>query len=228
MRAALARAAIRGGTLLLVLAAANYVRGALAQAAARRSAPRETSSVAGPREGELVARLAIPRLDADLAVFEGTSDDVLQRGPGHLSGTALPGGAGRDGNCVIAGHRDSFFRGLGRLRPGDVVRLRTVGGERVYRIRERRIVAPSRTSVAAPGGRPLLTLITCYPFDWIGSAPYRLVLVAEPVAGLGAAADGRGNARTDALPESGALSLRAAGRWTKATDTRSAAKTSVM
>ena len=232
LRLAASAVAIRAGALLLVLSAGNYARGILAQRENRGAHPiraRGPSAIfSSPHEGDLVARLAIPRLDADLAVFEGVSDDVLRRGPGHLPGTALPEGPAASGNCVIAGHRDSFFHGIGRLRPGDRVALRTVGGETVYRIRGRRIVGPAETSVAASSKEPLLTLITCYPLDWIGPAPYRLVLVAEPIAPSGAA-PARGNRRIAADPSAdsrGSLSSEGAGRRTNATETRSAANTS--
>ncbi len=127
-----------------------------------------------PGEGEALGRLQVPRLGLDLVVFEGTSDATLRKGPGHLSGTALPA-SGEPGNCVIAGHRDSFFRRLASAREGELVRWKTPSGTSTYRLETRRIVKPSDRSVIAPTADARLTLITCYPFDFTGSAPYRLV-----------------------------------------------------
>ncbi|HEY1434755.1 MAG TPA: class D sortase [Thermoanaerobaculia bacterium] len=134
--------------------------------------------------GEPVGRLQIPRLRLDVVVFEGTSEATLRKGPGHLAGTAWP--AAEDapaGNCVIAGHRDSFFRSLRQARQGDLVLLADASGVRRYRLASSRIVRPDEVSVAGPTDQARLTLITCYPFRWIGAAPLRLVwsAVAEPV-----------------------------------------------
>ncbi len=133
-----------------------------------------------PAEGQPLGRLEVPRLGIDLVVFEGTSESTLRKGPGHLSSTPWPG-SGATGNCVIAGHRDSFFRRLAKARQDDVVRWHGPSGTSTYRLAKRRIVRPEDLSVIAPAPDPRLTLITCFPFDWTGSAPYRLAWSAVPV-----------------------------------------------
>jgi sortase A len=131
--------------------------------------------------GEPLARLRIPAAQIDWIVFAGSDQATLEKGPGHLPGTALPGADGAPNNCVITGHRDSHFRHLGWLRKGHTIELETPSGTTSYRIVERRIVKPDAVSVLAPTPEPQLTLITCYPFNYIGPAPERLVLIATPV-----------------------------------------------
>jgi sortase A len=168
---------IAAGVLLLGLSAAHVVAGLRAQATrlpeniASPSAPRPAHR---PAEGEALGRLEVPRLGLDLVVFEGASESVLRKGPGHLPGTAWPGGTDGAGNCVITGHRDSFFRRLAAARKDDLVRLHGPSGASTYRLETRRIVRPRDLSVIAPTPDDRLTLITCYPFRWVGSAPYRL------------------------------------------------------
>ncbi len=170
------------GALLLLGPARHFVTGVEAQATASRTPgleagrPRKTLAA-----GDAVGRLEIPRVGLDLAVFEGVSAPVLRKGPGHMPGTACPGLSSEPGNCVIAGHRDSFFRRLVHAREGDVVRFRSGSSDRSYRLAVRRIVAPENVDSLAPTSRDRLTLITCYPFDWAGSAPYRLVWEASPL-----------------------------------------------
>ena len=130
-----------------------------------------------PAPGDLVGRIRIPRVGIDLAVFEGVSSDVLRRGPGHVPGTALPTAGS---NCVISGHRDSFFRRMAGVKAGDSVFLSGEGGEREYRLVDYRLVSPTEVEVLAPTDGEQLTLVTCYPFRWIGPAPRRLVWRALP------------------------------------------------
>ena len=165
------------GLLLLARPAAHVATGIRAQATEVPEIAAAASAalpLRPPVEGEALGRLEVPRLGLDLVVFEGTSRAVLRKGPGHLSGTAWPA---RDeaGNCVITGHRDSFFRSLESARRNDLVRLRGPSGTATYRLETRRIVRPSDRSVVAPTSDARLTLITCYPFDFTGAAPYRLV-----------------------------------------------------
>ena len=105
----------------------------------------------------------------------------FERAPDISSRTALPGGPDAAGNCVIAGHRDSFFRRLADARRNDLVRFHGPSGTTTYRLDERRIVKPEDVSAVAPTRDARLTLITCYPFSWTGSAPYRLVWKAERI-----------------------------------------------
>jgi LPXTG-site transpeptidase (sortase) family protein len=133
-----------------------------------------------PLVGDVIGRLRIPGANIDLAVFEGVSDDVLRRGPGHVPGTGLPTGSS---NCVIAAHRDSFFRPLRKVKVGDRLFLTgETGEEREYRLAHSKIVSPQQVSVMAPTPTDQVTLVTCYPFDYIGPAPYRMVWQALPVS----------------------------------------------
>jgi len=131
-----------------------------------------------PELGSLVGRVEIPRLEVSAVVFEGTDDDVLDLGVGHLRGTALPGD---DGNVVLAAHRDTFFRGLRKVREHDIVTLTTASGPRRYQVDSTRIVSPFDTAVAGPTPQPTLTLITCYPFEFLGHAPERFIVQAREI-----------------------------------------------
>jgi sortase A len=125
--------------------------------------------------GEPVARLRIPRIGLDLTVIEGTRRKDLRRAPGRLEGTGFPG---EPGNCVIAGHRDLHFRQLGDLREGDLLEVEFQGRRLEYRVQDRQVVDPSRTELLQASGKPTLTLVTCYPFYFIGPAPKRFVVRA--------------------------------------------------
>jgi len=127
--------------------------------------PGDSMTVAGPSrpapdkaEGSLVGRIDIPRLDLSAVVFEGTSDDTLARGVGHLRGSAGPG---EPGNLVLAGHRDTFFRELRKIREGDEVNIKGPQGEFEYQVESTTIVDPDQTEVLEPGDGATLTLITC-------------------------------------------------------------------
>lgn len=126
--------------------------------------------------GTPLARLEIPRLGIAGVVAEGDNEETLRRAIGHLPGTALPG---TDGNVALAAHRDTFFRGLGEIRTGDLVDLETRGHRHGYRVAWTEVVDPSRVDVVRATSRPSLTLITCYPFRWIGPAPQRFVVRAH-------------------------------------------------
>ena len=124
--------------------------------------------------------LVIPKLALEVPVFDGTDDLVLNRGAGRIIGTARPGQAG---NMGIAGHRDGFFRGLKDLQLGDRIELTTLNGKNTYIIDRFDIVDPDDVSVLEPRERPALTLVTCYPFYFVGHAPQRYIvraIVAEP------------------------------------------------
>jgi sortase A len=140
----------------------------------------------------LIGRLEVPRLRLVAIVEEGADQHTLRRAVGHLPGTALPGEAG---NLVVAAHRDTFFRALKDVRPGDRVRFVTPDGEFEYTVTSLDVVAPTETDVVAQGARPEATLITCYPFGFVGPAPQRFVVRAalsdsrlhgSPLAGLSA------------------------------------------
>lgn len=119
--------------------------------------------------------LSIPSIRLEVAVFEGTSAQVLNLGVGRVSGTAPIGG---EGNVALAGHRDGFFRGLKDIADGDAIVVETSKGARRYTVEETMIVDPEDVYVLEQRNRSELTLITCYPFYFIGSAPRRFIVRA--------------------------------------------------
>lgn len=140
-----------------------------------RTAPTMPSaiSVTFPR-----AVLRIPSLELEVPVYAGTSTGVLNRGAGLIEGTTWPGSA--DGNIGIAAHRDSFFRPLQGIKPGAELYIDTVQSTRRYRVTSISVVAPQDVAVLADTGRPSVTLVTCYPFLYVGAAPQRFIVRAEP------------------------------------------------
>jgi sortase A len=128
--------------------------------------------------GGLIGRMEIPRLGLSVVVIEGTSETTLRRAAGHIAGTALPG---QPGNVGISGHRDTFFRPLRNIRRDDIITLTTLLGEYRYRVISTRIVPPTNVAVLDPDGTELLTLVTCYPFYFVGPAPSRFIVRAERV-----------------------------------------------
>lgn len=134
---------------------------------------------ARPASGSTIGRLEIPRLHVSAIVRAGSDARTLRLAIGHIGGTALPG---EQGNVGLAAHRDTFFRRLGDIRSGDQVRLVTPDGTFTYRVKGTRVVEPRDMWVLDPTATPALTLITCYPFRYIGSAPQRFIVRAELVA----------------------------------------------
>ena len=126
------------------------------------------------------AVLRVPKIHLEVPVLEGTDDLDLNRGVGHIGGTALPGQAG---NIGIAGHRDGFFRGLKDVEVGDTIEILTRSQTNTYVIDQITIVDPSDVSVLAPRLHPSVTLVTCYPFYFVGSAPKRYIVQASLVGG---------------------------------------------
>jgi LPXTG-site transpeptidase (sortase) family protein len=185
------------GTTLLMFVILDYARGTLYQAYAtyeldQRTAHREGISMAKvgepaaepaegashylrPRTGDIVGRLVIPRLNVSLIVSEGTSQETLKLGPGHIEDTALPGELG---NVAIAGHRDTSFRALKDIRAGDEIGLIAANGTREYIVQSLKIVNPDDVDVLSPSPEPVLTLVTCYPFYYVGHAPQRFIVRA--------------------------------------------------
>lgn len=128
------------------------------------------------RTGGLVGMLDVPRLKLTTPVIEGDDEPALKRAVGHLPDTPLPW---EHGNSAIAGHRDGLFRPLRDIQVGDEVRFRTSRHELLYRVTKTAIVEPDDLSVLEPRQEAALTLITCYPFSYIGNAPRRFVIHAE-------------------------------------------------
>jgi sortase A len=136
-----------------------------------------------------LAVLRIPRLGLEAPVLEGTDEWTLDRAVGHIEGTAGPADRG---NVGIAGHRDGFFRALKDIATGDVLELALRGGVRRFRVERLTIVGPEDAEVIAPTARSLVTLVTCYPFYFVGSAPQRFIVqAAEEPAEHAARAPGR-------------------------------------
>ena len=128
--------------------------------------------------GGLIGRMDIPRLGISAIVMEGTSGATLRRALGHISGTALPG---QPGNVGISGHRDTFFRPLRKIEPNDIVTLTTMAGEYRYRVLSTKVVGPDDVAVLDAGDDETLTLVTCYPFYFVGPAPDRFIVRAQRV-----------------------------------------------
>ncbi|OLC52424.1 MAG: hypothetical protein AUH43_00145 [Acidobacteria bacterium 13_1_40CM_65_14] len=126
--------------------------------------------------GTVIARLDAPAVQLSTAVLEGSDDAILNRGAGHIEDTALPG---ERGNIAIAGHRDTIFRPVRRMRAGDVLNLSTSDRVYHYRISNTLVVGPDDVYVLNPTRQPTLTLVTCYPFDFIGHAPKRFIVQAQ-------------------------------------------------
>lgn len=120
--------------------------------------------------------LQIPKIHLIVPLLDGTDDLTLNHAVGRIAGTARPG---KEANIGIAGHRDGFFRGLKDVKLGDSIELRTVKGTDKYVVDQIRIVKPDNVSVLKPRPSSSLTLVTCYPFYFIGSAPQRYVVMAS-------------------------------------------------
>jgi sortase A len=126
--------------------------------------------------GEVLTKLSIPRIGLRAVVIEGTSSRSLLLGPGHMTGSANPGS---NGNSVIAGHRDTFFRNLHELKTGDAIYFLRSGKRFHYTVTGKKVVQANDISVLRAVRGSQLTLITCYPTHFIGPAPQRLIIVAR-------------------------------------------------
>ncbi|MDX1631066.1 MAG: class D sortase [Thermoanaerobaculia bacterium] len=138
----------------------------------------QPASPALPAPGTPIGRLIVPRLDLDVVVAEGVSEGTLRRAVGRIPSSAVPG---EGDNLAIAGHRDSFFRPLESIRPGDLVIFENTNQEQAYRVQWTRVVDPTEMEHVGPAGYRALTLVTCYPFRYIGNAPQRFIVRARAV-----------------------------------------------
>ena len=145
------------------------------EAAPPNASPPKVGVTRNMKEGDLVGRLEVPRLDVSVMVMHGTGDKTLRLGAGHIPGTALPGDAG---NAGIAAHRDTFFRNLRNITKDDVIKFTTVDGEISYRVSNTMVVNPSDIDVLKPASVDMLTLVTCFPFYYVGPAPKRFIVQA--------------------------------------------------
>jgi sortase A len=173
------------GVLALGYVGFTLLDAKLYQASAKRSLenqiqqetiPHENQPIREVKSGDVLGRLDIPRLGMSVAVLQGTSSRLLRRGTGHIEGTPFPGEAG---NSAIAGHRDTFFRSLKDIRAHDEIQLQTTAGLFRYQVDWAKVVAPDDLTVLAPSTESALTLVTCYPFYFVGPAPNRFVVRAH-------------------------------------------------
>jgi sortase A len=144
--------------------------------AVQRPAPVPTPRV---HRGDVVGEIDIPRLHLSVMIFEGDDAGILKQGAGHIPGTALPLGSG---NIGIAAHRDTYFRPLRLIRANDEITVKTPAGTSRYSVTETEIVKPTAISVLAPASGRNLTLVTCYPFIYLGKAPERYIVHARKVS----------------------------------------------
>lgn len=184
----------RGLALLLIVAGAAALlwvaANRISAASARRQyeatlerlrsapAPAERTAPASVFVGEPIGTLEIARVGLTGVVVEGDDDSVLDRAIGHLPDTPLPW---LSGNSALAAHRDAIFRPLRGVLLGDILRLKTPHGDFDYRVRETLIVKPEDVWVLDPSGASMLTLISCFPFDFIGHAPERFIVRADRI-----------------------------------------------
>jgi sortase A len=198
-RSRLGLALIFGGGLLTTFAGSRYVSGAAAQDEARREweamkarAIYEGVATAALRPHEVaiahgapVARLFIPKIALDEIVLEGVDDDAMNGGPGHYPGSPLPGDAG---NSIISAHRDRHFRNLGEVAVGDTI-VTESGANTTRWVVVRRMVVDKDRPVLFPARSATLTLTTCWPIRFFGTAPDRLILTAKPLVRPAATAE---------------------------------------
>jgi sortase A len=138
-----------------------------------------------PKLHQVIGRLEIPRLHVSTIVLEGDDEHALRLGAGHVPGTALPY---QPGNVGIAAHRDTFFRPLRSIKPNDRITLTTPEGKFDYVVESTEIVRPTAVNVLDATNHPELTLVTCYPFYYIGAAPMRFIVHARLAGPLAASA----------------------------------------
>ncbi|MBS4215439.1 MULTISPECIES: class D sortase [Neobacillus] len=146
------------------------------KASANQTATRD-DSVPLPDMGDTVGILAIPKINAELAIVEGTNPDDLERGVGHYKGSYFPGDKGQ---IVLSGHRDTVFRHLGELKVGDSLNMQVPYGNFNYEITHTKIVKSDDTSIITLQNKEEeLILTTCYPFRYVGNAPKRYIIYAK-------------------------------------------------
>lgn len=128
--------------------------------------------------GSVIGMIEIPGVGINAVVVQGDSNDVLRHAVGHVPGTPFPG---QSGNIALAGHRDTIFRPLRKIGTGDLIALKTDTGMFRYRVTSTKVVPPNDVGVLKSRGRNEITLVTCYPFYYVGHAPDRFIVRAEQV-----------------------------------------------
>lgn len=131
-----------------------------------------------PAEGDHIGKLTIPALSRELPIFQGTGTEELKKGVGHYLGSVLPG---EEDNSVLSGHRETVFRELDKLKKGDLIIVETSAGLFTYKVTGTRIVDKDDKTVIVPTDQAVLTLTTCYPFEYVGKAPDRYIVSATLV-----------------------------------------------
>jgi sortase A len=173
------------GIVLLSYVGLTLLDARMYQASAKHSLETQIQTVKGSdpshvtppvNPGDVLGRIDIPRLGMSFAVLQGTSWRTLRLGAGHIEGTPLPG---ESGNSGIAGHRDTFFRDLRNIREHDEIQLQTATGVLQYKVDWTKVVQPDDVSVLAPSADSALTLVTCYPFYFVGPASERFIVHAR-------------------------------------------------
>ena len=174
------------GYVGFTLVEAKLYQGSAKQALEIQIRMEKTSAVIQPsviqprpaaKQGDVLGRMDIPRLGMSIAVLQGTNSRNLRLGAGHIEGTPLPG---ESGNSALAGHRDTFFRGLKDVRTNDEIQFQTATGLFRYEVDWVKIVEPDDITVLQPStADSALTLVTCYPFYFLGPAPRRFVVRAH-------------------------------------------------
>lgn len=132
-----------------------------------------------PKFGDTIGLLTIPKIKSELAIVEGTDPNDLKKGVGHYKGSYFPR---ENGQIVLSGHRDTVFRRLGELEPGDIFEVEMANGKFKYELTHTKIVdAEDRTIITLQNTQEELIVITCYPFRYVGNAPQRYIIYAKPI-----------------------------------------------
>jgi sortase A len=131
------------------------------------------------QEGTPLGQLGIRAIGLEVVILEGNEDETLRRSVGHIPGTAMPG---EGGNIGIAGHRDTFFRPLRNIEINDEITLTTLKAMHRYRVASTQVVEPENVGVLDDSKDAILTLVTCYPFTFVGSAPQRFIVRAQKIS----------------------------------------------
>jgi sortase A len=160
------------GLLVLAISLVHGAGALQARQQAEEIVPGSATGEPVAHAGDVIGRLEVSGL-LSVPVLEADDARTLVRGVGHVPGTAVPGGLG---NMVLAGHRDTYFRPLRHVHEGMTMSMTTASGTYRYRVDSTEIVTPEQVEVTAIGDRPEMTLITCYPFDFVGAAPKRFIV----------------------------------------------------
>jgi sortase A len=166
------------GSLLVVKSGYFYAKGVLAQILLENTwaESKKTKKIIKAwswADTYPVGRLSIPSINFSRVVLQGTNNESLAFGPGHISSSSKPG---ENGNIAIVGHRDSFFRKLGQINKGEIIKLESLSTVQTYIVNDIQITKPKNTEWIENSLDNVITLITCYPFDFVGSAPKRYIV----------------------------------------------------